>query len=179
MVLGGHIECEEPRCAERPREGLGVPGWTQKAWLSWVPGGVGPWQYQSGYRGGCWVGSTPPPYPPSRTVPGEYPCRRTHRCTTSAGEGATRALHMTVLRTTKEILGVDNAQYQTSVSLDPARPTLRPLLPRPLLGRGAGYGAGSGSHDRSISDWSISDWSISDWSISESSISQSLVYLRV
>ena len=69
------------------------------------------------------MGTTPSPptqlHPP-RVLPLPYHPRTR---TTSAGEGATARANMAVLRSTKEILGVDNAQLNQGIAQAAARLT--------------------------------------------------------
>ena len=74
---------------------------------------VGPWQYQCAELGG-WGGVVPTQRPPPAVQdPGSTHPAVPHRRTTSAGEDAHAACHMTVLRRPKEILGVDTALVHT------------------------------------------------------------------
>ena len=103
---GGYPECEEPGVRRGPAGTLECQADADNVGRLVV----GPWQYQCGVQVCGWVGSTPPPAPPTRTARGEYPATRTRTRTTSAGEGATETCHMTVLDPSKEILGVLNAR---------------------------------------------------------------------
>ena len=128
-----------------PCRGLEWPGWAQKR-VSWVL--VGPWQYQcsrgAGVLGG-WEGVptqyTPPAvpgiapsqyYPAARTPHAAPVARHAPRCHRTRGTA-----HMALLRSTKEILGVNNAHVQVYRS-GLAMLTLRPPLQSPLLGAWAG-----------------------------------------
>ena len=77
--------------------------------------GLGPGNTNPGCgRVGTRYSTLPAPTHPYPT-PGTTPPRNPRTRTTSAGEGAAGAVHMTVLRSTKEILGVENALYMHGV----------------------------------------------------------------
>ena len=77
---------------------------------------VGPWQYQSEANG--WV--VPLPWHPPGIPPSQYPTCRTPRGRRHGARyrqyGDHGHAHMTVLRRSKEILGVNNAHLGTGTS---------------------------------------------------------------
>ena len=98
-------------CAEGPAGAWSASWWAQTRGQAVV----GPWQYQCSLHR---LGSTPPRYPPGIPLPCTHPARTPYcrTCTTPRTNGVAAHALTAVLGTTKEILGVDNAQVQHGTS---------------------------------------------------------------